>query len=88
MNILTWIWSNINLYWRLIKSLFGIGYQQHTLQPTERVVIYSRYPTPGKCKTRLSPQLGDEGCALLHKNLTEHIVDVCRTIRAIRNVEI
>lgn len=43
-----------------------------------RVVLFTRYPEPGKAKTRLIPALGKEGAARLHRTLTE------RTIAAVR----
>lgn len=43
-----------------------------------RLVIFTRYPTPGAAKTRLIPALGAEGAAALHRRLTE------RTMRAAR----
>ena len=43
-----------------------------------RVVLFTRYPTPGEAKTRLIPALGAEGAAALHRRLTE------RTLAAVR----
>ncbi|TPG14324.1 glycosyltransferase [Sphingomonas oligophenolica] len=43
-----------------------------------RVVMFTRYPEPGKAKTRLIPALGAAGAAALHRRLTE------RTIMAVR----
>ncbi len=43
-----------------------------------RVALFTRYPEPGRAKTRLIPALGAEGAARLHRTLTE------RTIAAIR----
>ncbi len=37
-----------------------------------RLVILTRYPDPGKVKTRLIPALGPEKAAFLHKQMTEH----------------
>jgi rSAM/selenodomain-associated transferase 1 len=39
-----------------------------------RLIIFTRYPEPGKVKTRLIPALGEEGAANLHKKMTEHSV--------------
>jgi rSAM/selenodomain-associated transferase 1 len=36
-----------------------------------RLVLFSRFPTPGQAKTRLIPALGAEGAAALHRRLTE-----------------
>jgi rSAM/selenodomain-associated transferase 1 len=36
-----------------------------------RIVLFTRYPEPGRAKTRLIPALGPEGAADLHRRLTE-----------------
>ncbi|MBP0443829.1 TIGR04282 family arsenosugar biosynthesis glycosyltransferase [Roseomonas sp. SSH11] len=46
------------------------------IQPP-RVALFSRYPEPGRAKTRLIPALGPEGAANLHRRLTE------RTLQAL-----
>ena len=49
------------------------------------LLIFSRAPTPGDCKTRLIPELGPHGAAQLHSKLTLHTLDtflqppVCQT---------
>ncbi len=37
-----------------------------------RLIIFSRYPFPGRVKTRLIPALGDDGAASLHDAMTLH----------------
>ncbi|MGD1715124.1 TIGR04282 family arsenosugar biosynthesis glycosyltransferase [Dapis sp. BLCC M172] len=37
----------------------------------EQLIIFSRYPEPGKTKTRLIPALGEEGAANLQRKMTE-----------------
>lgn len=44
-----------------------------------RVVLFTRYPEPGRAKTRLIPALGAEGAAAVHRTLTE------RTVQAVRD---
>ena len=39
-----------------------------------RVVLFTRYPEPGKAKTRLIPALGKESAARLHRALTAQTV--------------
>ena len=39
-----------------------------------RVVLFTRYPEPGRAKTRLIPALGAAGAAALHRTLTERTV--------------
>ncbi len=38
----------------------------------QSLIIFTRYPEPGKVKTRLIPALGKEGAASLHQAMTEH----------------
>ena len=41
-----------------------------------RLIIFTRYPTPGRTKTRLIPALGPEGAADLQRQMTEHTLSV------------
>lgn len=43
-----------------------------------RLVIFTRFPEPGRAKTRLIPALGAEGAAALHRMLTERTVAAAR----------
>lgn len=43
-----------------------------------RVVLFTRFPTPGEAKTRLIPALGADGAAALHRRLTEHTLAAVR----------
>jgi len=43
-----------------------------------RVVLFARYPEPGRAKTRLIPALGAAGAATLHRRLTERALAVAR----------
>lgn len=47
-----------------------------------RVVLFTRYPEPGRAKTRLIPALGPRGAAELHRRLTE------RTLAQVRAAEL
>lgn len=38
-----------------------------------RLLLFTRYPESGKTKTRLIPELGEDGAALLQKRLTERV---------------
>jgi rSAM/selenodomain-associated transferase 1 len=38
------------------------------------VILFTRYPQPGQCKTRLIPALGPDGAAALHREMTGRIV--------------
>ncbi len=37
-----------------------------------RVILFTRYPCPGRCKTRLIPTLGPEGAARIYQQLVTH----------------
>ena len=44
------------------------------------LIIFTRYPQPGRTKTRLIPALGAEGAAVLQRQMTEH------TLRQVRQL--
>lgn len=49
------------------------------VQPTSRVIVFTRFPEAGKTKTRMIPELGAEGATALHVALTRHTL---RTVQA------
>ncbi|MCS6814977.1 MAG: hypothetical protein NZ772_15590, partial [Cyanobacteria bacterium] len=52
------------------------------------LLIFTRYPTVGKVKTRLVPILGAEGAARLHREMTEHTVAIARAVCYIHPVRV
>ncbi|MBE9138085.1 TIGR04282 family arsenosugar biosynthesis glycosyltransferase [Nodosilinea sp. LEGE 07088] len=42
--------------------------------PACGLLMFSRYPEPGRTKTRLIPYLGPEGAAALQQRMTEHVL--------------
>lgn len=46
-----------------------------------RLLLFTRYPEPGKTKTRLIDELGAEGAALLQKKLTERVIFQANLLR-------
>jgi uncharacterized protein len=54
----------------------------------ETLIIFTRYPEPGKTKTRMIPVLGREGAANLQRRLTEYTLKQARDFRQLREVEI
>jgi rSAM/selenodomain-associated transferase 1 len=46
----------------------------------DRLIIFTRYPAPGKTKTRLIPALGVQGAAALQKKMTERTVARARKL--------
>lgn len=45
---------------------------------TPRVVIFARWPEPGKVKSRLAKAMGDDRAACIYRRLLEHTIDVAR----------
>lgn len=44
----------------------------------KRIIIFTRYPEPGKCKTRISSLIGDKNGAELHRRMTVNAISICR----------
>ena len=59
-----------------------------TTNHRERLIFFTRYPEPGRTKTRLIPHLGAEGAAELQRRMTEHILSRIRHLTATRPVSI
>lgn len=55
---------------------------------SETLIIFSRYPEPGKTKTRMIPTLGARGAAQLQRKMSEHTLNTARQLLADRNVNI
>lgn len=41
----------------------------------KKLIVFTRFPEPGKVKTRLVPALGIEGAAAIHRQMAEHTVE-------------
>ena len=52
----------------------------------ERLIIFTRYPEPGRTKTRLIPVLGATGAAELHRRMTEQALATARQLAALQVV--
>lgn len=48
----------------------------------QHLIIFTRYPEPGKTKTRLIPALGSVGAANLQRQMTEHTVSQVKELQA------
>ena len=46
----------------------------------DRLIVFTRFPEPGKTKTRLIPALGSQGAAELQRQMTEHIISTAAKI--------
>jgi uncharacterized protein len=58
------------------------------LNQDRTLIIFTRYPTPGKVKTRLIPAVGEAGAARLHRQMTVAIVDRARSLSTNLTVKI
>jgi hypothetical protein len=56
----------------------------HLSKSPWRLIIFTRYPVPGKTKTRLIPALGPEGAAKLQEVMTGHAVLQGRCVSAMK----
>ncbi len=54
----------------------------------ERLIIFTRYPEPGKTKTRLIPALGAQGAANLQRQMTEYTLRQVRELQNLRPISL
>lgn len=54
----------------------------------ERAIVFTRYPEPGRTKTRLISRLGAESAARLHRLMTERTLEELRPLKQSRSVDI
>ena len=52
------------------------------------LILFTRYPEPGRTKKRLIPALGSEEAAALHRRMAEQTLTIARELKMIRPVEI
>lgn len=55
---------------------------------TDRLILFTRYPEPGKAKTRLISALGAAGAAALHQQMVEHTLAQVRSLRSQRDIAV
>jgi len=54
----------------------------------DRLIIFGRYPVPGKTKTRLIPTIGPAGAADLQRRLTEKTLETVNSFATERSMEV
>ncbi len=64
------------------------SFQQGRSPKRDRLIIFGRYPVPGRTKTRLIPALGPVGAADLQRKLTERTLKKIRAFASRRSVEL
>lgn len=55
---------------------------------SNRLIVFTRYPTPGTTKTRLIPLLGDVEAANLHRQMTEYTVEKVKQLQTTFSVAV
>ena len=55
-----------------------------TTNQRERLIVFARYPEPGRTKTGLIPYLGADAAADLQRRMTEHMVSQIRNLATTR----
>jgi len=53
-----------------------------------RLIIFTRYPEPGRTKTRLIPALGPEGAADLHRRMGEQTINWARELKSCSSIPV
>lgn len=54
----------------------------------ERLIIFTRYPEPGKVKTRLIPALGPVGAAEFYRQMAEHTLAQAKRLQGQRSLQV
>jgi len=54
----------------------------------DHLIIFTRYPEPGRTKTRLIPALGPEGAAQVQRQMTEHTLRQVRGLQQRRSIQV
>ncbi|MFP6582035.1 MAG: TIGR04283 family arsenosugar biosynthesis glycosyltransferase [Candidatus Hydrogenedentota bacterium] len=71
--------------YKILSTLFISAIKYHLFQKKrlatrKRLIIFTRYPEPGKTKTRLIPTLGALGAADLQRAMTEHALATAQSL--------
>ncbi len=54
----------------------------------ERLIVFTRFPEPGRAKTRLIPALGESGAAEVHAALARHALAVAQAYQQLRPAQV
>jgi rSAM/selenodomain-associated transferase 2/rSAM/selenodomain-associated transferase 1 len=73
--------KNDNLLSRLFFSAKRKAEEEEQERALSRLIVFSRFPEPGKSKTRLIPALGAAGAAELHRQMVEHTLRWVKELR-------
>jgi len=73
--------KNDNLLSRLFFSAKRKAEEEEQERALSRLIVFTRFPEPGKSKTRLIPALGAAGAAELHRQMVEHTLRWIKELR-------
>ena len=54
--------------------------------PSDCLIIFARYPEPGKVKTRLMPAVGAEGAARIYREMAEYTLAQARAAARMKGI--
>jgi rSAM/selenodomain-associated transferase 1 len=81
------IGAGVKILPTIFKLALGLRRGQNRAMD-ERLIVFTRYPEPGKTKTRLIPALGPEGAAELQRSMTEDTLNNARRLKTRRPVSL
>ena len=73
--------KNGNLLSRVFSSAEKGRGEENREGVLSRLIVFARFPEPGKSKTRLIPALGPAGAAELHRQMVEHTLKRAKELR-------
>jgi len=77
---------------KILSTIFAAAMdarrRPHGSRARDRLIVFTRYPEPGKTKTRLIPALGPAGAADLQRQMTEHLLERAARLAGHRKVRI
>lgn len=73
------ICAGAKILWMIFHALLE-PLVAHEPKMQDRLIVFTRYPEPGRTKTRLIPALGPEGAAQLHRRMAEHCLKTAKQL--------
>jgi rSAM/selenodomain-associated transferase 2/rSAM/selenodomain-associated transferase 1 len=71
-----------------LPEAFHIRRPSRGNSPREALIIFTRYPEPGRAKTRLIPSLGPNGAAELQRRMADHLLAEVKKLLRYRPVSV
>lgn len=68
------------------ESKDNLGTDFHFPTATNALIIFTRNPELGKCKTRLAKTIGDEAALEIYKYLLEHTANISKNAKAVKYI--